>query len=189
MRDRKHDLVLARIARPLVNEQDFDIEILFQDPLLIAADTQSQWARRRSIDPAELVDAGWILTAPDTLVYRSTAEAFHARGLPMPKISIVALSGQLRMALVGRGPFVTAVPSSLLRFNAARFSLKILSVDIQIHGYQVAILTLKNRVLIPDRAFHRPSPLGRQIGNVIPINEEMTGLRGQSRAAYHPQAD
>src|SRR5262249_23335002 len=146
---RKHDLVLARIARPLVDEEDFDIEILFQDPLLIAADTRNKWARRRSIDPAELVDASWILTAPDTMVYRSTAEAFRARRLPMPKISVVALSGHLRMFLVGRGPFVTAVPSSLLRFNAARLSLKILPVDMEIHGYPVAILTLKNRVLSP----------------------------------------
>jgi DNA-binding transcriptional LysR family regulator len=149
LRDRKHDLVLARIARPLVDEDDFDIEILFQDTLLIAADARSKWARRRNIDPAELVEEPWILTAPDTLVYRSTAEAFHARGLPMPKISIVALSGHLRMSLVGRGPFVTAVPNSLLRFNAAKLALKILPVDMQIHGYPVAILTLKNRVLSP----------------------------------------
>jgi DNA-binding transcriptional LysR family regulator len=149
LRERKHDLILARIARPLVDEDDFDIEILFEDPLLIAADGRSKWARRRSIDPAELVDAPWILTAPDTHVYRSTAEAFHARGLPMPKISIVALSGHLRMFLVARGPFVTAVPTSLLRFNAAKLALKVLPVDMQIHGYPVAILTLKNRVLSP----------------------------------------
>jgi DNA-binding transcriptional LysR family regulator len=149
LREREHDLILARIARPLVDEDDLDVEILFQDPLIIAADMRSEWARRRKIDPAELVDASWILTAPETSVYVSVAEAFRERGLAVPKISLMALSGHLRMSLLSRGPFVTALPSSLLRFNAAKFGLKVLPVDLQIHGYPVAILTLKNRVLSP----------------------------------------
>jgi DNA-binding transcriptional LysR family regulator len=57
LREREHDLILARIARPLIDENDLDLEILFQDPLIIAADMRSEWARRRKIDPAELVDA------------------------------------------------------------------------------------------------------------------------------------
>jgi DNA-binding transcriptional LysR family regulator len=149
LREREHDLILARIARPLLEEEDLDIEILFQDPLLIAADMHGKWARRRKIGAAELAGASWILTAPNTLVYSSVAEAFRVRGLAMPKINVVALSGHLRMFLVARGPFVTAVPSSLLRFNAAKLSLKVLPVDLQIPGYPVAILTLKNRVLTP----------------------------------------
>jgi DNA-binding transcriptional LysR family regulator len=149
LREREHDLILARIARPLANEEDFDVEILFQDGLVIAADMHSEWGRRRRIDAAELVGVPWILTAPDTSVYLSVAEAFRERGLAMPKISIVALSGHLRMSLLSRGPFVTALPSSLLRFNATKFGLKILRVDLPIHGYSVAILTLKDRVLSP----------------------------------------
>ena len=149
LRAREHDLILARIARPLVDEEDLDVEILFQDSLIIAADMRSEWARRRKIDAAELVDASWILTAPHTSVYLSVAEAFRDRGLAMPKIGLMALSGHLRMSLLSRGPFMTALPSSLLRFNAARFGLKVLPVDLQIRGYPVAILTLKNRMLSP----------------------------------------
>jgi DNA-binding transcriptional LysR family regulator len=153
LREREHDFIVARIARPLVGEAEINLEILFDDPLLIAADIHSNWARRRKIAAAELVDASWVLTAPDTLVYLSVAEAFRSRGLTMPKINLVALSGHLRMSLVARGPFVTAVPSSLLRFNAAKLGLKILPVDLQIHGYPVAILTLKNRLLSPLAGF------------------------------------
>jgi len=149
LREREHDLILARIVRPLVEEEDFEVEILFQDRLILAADMRGEWARRRRIDPADLVDASWILTAPHTSVYLSVAKAFRERGLAMPKISIMALSGHLRMSLLSRGPFVTALPSSLLRFNAAKFQLKVLPVDLQIHGYAVAILTLKNRALSP----------------------------------------
>jgi DNA-binding transcriptional LysR family regulator len=149
LREREHDLVVARINQPLVDEDDLDVEILFQDPLLIAAHKSSDWARRRKIDPAELVDASWVLTAPDTSVYQSVAEAFQARGFAVPKVEWVALSGLLRMHLLARGPFVTAVPSSLLRFNTSQLALKVLPVDLHIRGYPVAILTLKNRALSP----------------------------------------
>jgi len=146
---RQNDLVIARIARPLLGEEDLNVEILVQDPLLIAADARTEWARRRKIDPAELVDVPWVLSAPGTSVYIGVAEAFRGRGLPMPKVSVEALSGHLRMFLVSRGPFVTAVPASLVQFNAAKLSLKILPVDLQIKGYPIAILTLKDRVLSP----------------------------------------
>jgi DNA-binding transcriptional LysR family regulator len=149
LHSREHDVIIARIARPLVGEDDIDIEILFQDPLLIAAAARSDWARRRRIDPAELVDTPWILTAPGTSVYLSVAEAFRRRGLAAPKAAVAALSGHLRMSLVSRGPFVTAVPSTLLAFNAARLALKVLPVDLHIPGYPVAILTLKNRLVSP----------------------------------------
>jgi DNA-binding transcriptional LysR family regulator len=149
LRDRRHDLVLARIARPLIDEEDLSLEILFQDPLVVVADMHSQWARRRKIDLTELLDASWILTAPHSWVYLSVAEAFQARGLAMPKIGLVAPSALLRINLLATGPFVTALPSSVLRLNAGRHSLKVLPIDLQIRGYPVAILTLKNRVLSP----------------------------------------
>ena len=149
LRERKYDLVLARIAPPLIEEEDLNVEILFQDPLVVAADMHSRWARRRKIDLAELLDAPWILTAPHSWVYLSVAEAFQARGLAMPKISLAAPSALLRVHLLATGPFVTALPSSVLRLNAGRHSLKVLPVDLQIRGYPVAILTLKNRVLSP----------------------------------------
>jgi DNA-binding transcriptional LysR family regulator len=149
LRERDHDFVLARIARPLADEKDLDVEVLFQDPLVIAAHARSEWARRRKIKPAELLDAAWILTAPNARVYASVAEAFQSHGLAMPEISLVALSGLVRMNLLSRGPFVTAVPNSLFRFNTGRYELKILPVDLKIRGYQVAILTVKNRVLNP----------------------------------------
>ena len=49
LRDRRHGLVLARIARPLIDEEDLSLEILFQDPLVVVADMHSQWARRRKM--------------------------------------------------------------------------------------------------------------------------------------------
>jgi DNA-binding transcriptional LysR family regulator len=149
LRERKHDLVVARIVRPLLDEDRLNVEILFQDPLVVVAHMQSHWARRRKIRLAELIEAPWILTAPDAWVYVSVAEAFQARGFAMPKISLAAPSALLRIDLLARGPFVTALPNSVMQLDAGRRSLKALPVDLQIRGYPVAILTLKDRVLSP----------------------------------------
>ena len=67
----------------------------------------------------------------------------------MPKVSLAAPSALLRVSLLATGPFITALPSSVLRLNAGRHALKMLPLDLQIRGYPVAILTLKNRVLSP----------------------------------------
>jgi DNA-binding transcriptional LysR family regulator len=89
------------------------------------------------------------LQAPDSWVYLSVAQAFQARGLVMPKTCVTANSSLLRIDLLGAGPFITAIPGSVLRLNAARRAVKVLPVDLQIRGYPVAILTLKNRILSP----------------------------------------
>jgi DNA-binding transcriptional LysR family regulator len=150
LHERRHDLVIARVARPLVNERDLNVEVLFQDPLVIATGIHSPWARRRKVDLTELTSAPWILTAPQTWVYVSVARAFAARKLPMPVISLAAPSALLRVHLLATGPFVTAVPGSVLHMYAARRSLKRLGIDLSIAGYPLAILTLKNRSLGPS---------------------------------------
>jgi DNA-binding transcriptional LysR family regulator len=149
LHERRHDLVIARVARPLADERDLNVEVLFQDPLVIATGIRSPWARRRKVDLEELAGAQWILTAPHTSVYVSVARAFAARRLPMPPITLAAPSALLRVHLLPTGPFVTAVPGSVLRMDAGRRSLKQLGADLNIAGYPLAILTLKNRSLSP----------------------------------------
>jgi DNA-binding transcriptional LysR family regulator len=50
LRERKLDLVLARLVNPVGTDlfgDDLDIETLFHDQLVVAAGAQSRWARRR----------------------------------------------------------------------------------------------------------------------------------------------
>ena len=47
---------LTRIASPLRDPNELNVEVLFEDPLLVTADAHSEWGRRRKIDIAELVD-------------------------------------------------------------------------------------------------------------------------------------
>ena len=152
LRERKFDLVVALLLMPRVDDgqgDDLNVEVLFDDHLVIAAGMRSRWARRRKIDLAELVNEPWILATPDTGPYRIVSEAFRARGLDMPKISLMTLSVHLRTNMVASGHFITTFPSSVARLHADRFSLKVLPVDLPVQPWPVAIVTLKNRTLSP----------------------------------------
>jgi DNA-binding transcriptional LysR family regulator len=152
LRDRAFDLVLTRRGLPGADREpvdDLNIEILFDDKLVVAAGMQTRWARRRKIDLAELAGERWILTAPGTWNYSVLAEAFRARGLDMPRLSVKTLSVHLRTNLLATGEYVTAFPRSVLHLHADRFSLKALPLDLPARPWPVSILTLKDRTLSP----------------------------------------
>jgi DNA-binding transcriptional LysR family regulator len=153
LRDRTLDFVLQRLRNPIQpNDPFFDdlnVEVLFDDRMVIAAGIRSQWARRRKIELAELINETWILASPDTTNYRVITEAFRERGLGAPRIGLKTLSTHLRANLVASGKFIAPFPNSVLTFYADRFSLKALPVALSNKPWPVAILTLKNRMLNP----------------------------------------
>jgi DNA-binding transcriptional LysR family regulator len=150
LRERKFDLVVALLLAPYDGRgDDLNVEALFDDRLVVVAGMRSRWARRRKIDLAELVNEPWILAQPDTGPHRIVSEAFRARGLGTPKISLMTLSVHLRTNMVASGHFITTFPSSVARLHADRFSLKVLPVDLPVRPWPVAIVTLKNRTLSP----------------------------------------
>lgn len=167
LRDRSLDLVVARM-RPLDElhfADDLNVEVLFDDKLVIVAGTQHPLARRRKIDLAELVDEPWLLTSPDNWNYVMVSEAFRSRGLPAPHVVLKTLSIHLRTNLLGDGRFITALPRSVMRLYAARFSLKVLPIEVPARPWPVAIVTLKNRTLSPvvERFIECTREVGRSI--------------------------
>ena len=148
LRDRKYDLVVARVGSPLSNdpvEDDLNVERLFDDPLVIASGPNSRWARRRAIKIEELANEPSILTHPQAWNYIGVPEAFAARGFEMPKVNLFGSSAHLVNHFVANGPFVTAMPRSVARFC----SLKVLPVKLPARPWPVAIATLKKRTLSP----------------------------------------
>jgi DNA-binding transcriptional LysR family regulator len=144
LRDRKHDLIFARIVRPR-SDEDFDVETLFDDHLVVVAGSRSKWARRRTIALADLLDAAWLLAPPDTWGYDRVAEAFNALGLDMPKAPLFTLSVHLRVHLVESGRFISAFPRSI----ANQYKLKELPLEMPVRPWPVVMVTLKNRTLSP----------------------------------------
>jgi DNA-binding transcriptional LysR family regulator len=148
--DRSLDVVLARVVRPLAEEsEELNIEVLFHDELVIAAGAHSKWADHRKIDLAELVNEPWILTPSNSWNHKILSEAFRARGLAMPRACLTTFSLHLRANLLAMDRFITSFPSSVLRFNAERFLLKALPVDLPVRPWPIALVTLKNRTLNP----------------------------------------
>jgi len=151
LRERNLDLVLARLLPAPASDtlDDLNVDVLFNDRLVIAVGNESPWARRRKIVLADLVDEPWVLTPENTWNSFLLDEAFRAAGLPMPRISIVAFSLHLRIHLLTTGRHVTAFPNSVLRLNEKRFSLKALPVEMPARPWPIAIVTLRNRTLSP----------------------------------------
>jgi DNA-binding transcriptional LysR family regulator len=148
LRARSYDLILGRWRMPFVRdsvEDELNVEVLFDDPLVVAAGPKNRWTSRRKIDLAELVDEPWIMTPPPIWNYTEMAEIFRTRGLPMPRINLMTASVPLRTYLLANGAFVTAVPKSL----ADCYSLKILPIVLPARHWPVVIVTLKNRTLSP----------------------------------------
>lgn len=153
LRDRNLDFIV-QVVRGLPSGddpsfEDLNVEVLFEDELIVAAGLQSTWAHRRKIDLADLVDEPWILTGPPTWNYRIVSEAFRARGLGMPKIVVRTFSAYLRTTLVASGPFIATFPKSVARLYADRLPLKVLPVELPSRPWPLTILTLKNRSLGP----------------------------------------
>ncbi len=144
LRNRECDIIIGRVHAP-IGDEDLNVEILFDDHLVIVAGQHNRLVRRRKIDLAELIDEPWILQAPHTWNYLGLQEAFQARALPMPKASLVTLSTPLIFEFLTNGPYITAYPRSV----ALHRSLKVLPVDLPVRPWPLAIVVLKNRTLSP----------------------------------------
>jgi DNA-binding transcriptional LysR family regulator len=152
LRERTIDMGMFLLVKPhddKLFDDDLNVEVLFQEKMIVVAGKQSPWARRRKVDLAELVDEPWVLTESDTLSYLRVAEAFAERGLGVPKRILQTLSTHLRVNLAASGSHITTIPNSTLRIYGERFSLKALPIDIPAQSWPAVMVTLKNRTLSP----------------------------------------
>jgi DNA-binding transcriptional LysR family regulator len=168
LRQRRFDLVIGRLTTPIMDSglaDDLNIEILFDDQLVVATGMRSRWARRRKIDLSELVNEPWVLARSDSWNHKIVSEAFQTLGLSMPKITLLTFSVHIRTDLLANGHFITALPKSLVE----RYSLKALPTNLPKVPWPVAVVTMKNRTLNPVverfiehvREYTRPLRQGR----------------------------
>jgi DNA-binding transcriptional LysR family regulator len=146
LRERNFDLIIGRVVKPIAD--DTDAEILFYDPIFVVAGSKNRWTHRRKIALAELTNESWALPPLDSVLGSVIAEAFRANGLSVPRADVVTAGIQLYTALTAKG-YLAICPGSLLHFSAKRLGLKALPVDLPIHPWPVALITLKNRTISP----------------------------------------
>src|SRR5689334_8774263 len=149
---RKLDVVLLRLSKPQADDpfgDDLDVEVLFEDEAIVAAGVNSRWARRRKITLADLRDASWVGTSPETLTRTLLDRAHQSADLPPPAMRVITFSVQLRAHLLATGDFLAAMPKSMLKLNPECRGLKQLPVRLPSPSFLVAILTLKGRTITP----------------------------------------
>jgi DNA-binding transcriptional LysR family regulator len=148
LRDRKYDLIMGRLIKPLVEDpfgDDVNVEILFDDRLIVATGKESRLAKRRKIDLADLLGERWIYTSPGASNYWDIAGAFRLRGLPVPKVGLVTSSVPVARHLLVTGEFVTATSE----LAAKTLGLHVLPIDLHLGSWPAVIITLRNRTLSP----------------------------------------
>jgi DNA-binding transcriptional LysR family regulator len=151
LRDRRVDLALGRLFKP-VPDDDIAVEPLCEDGFRVVAGERSPWARKRNLALAELAGEPWIFFPEASLSGSHIEAGFGANDLELPRRRLNSFSIQLRMHLLATGRFLTVLHDSVLRFNARRWSLKTLAVDLRLPPIPIAIFTLKHRTLSPVAA-------------------------------------
>ena len=88
-----------------------------------------------STSMSELIDEPWILDPPDNVIGSFVAGAFRTHGLDAH--------------LLATQRFVTIMQESVLRYNAERWSLKALPIDLGLPRVPLASFCLAHRTLSP----------------------------------------
>lgn len=148
LRERTVDVLLGRLFKPVIDDE-IDVEILCEDEFFVVAGAGTAWARRRKLTLAQLMNEPWILFPSSSLSGKYIEAGFQAHGLELPKRQLTSFSMQLRFHLLADGRFLTVLHHSVLRFNAKRWSLKALPIDLLVRPMPIAIFSLKNRTLSP----------------------------------------
>lgn len=148
LRERDVEFIVGRLP-PLMSEEDLKVDILFDDPLVVATGAKNRWANRRKIHLPELLDEPWVLPPPDEFIGALFTEIFRSCGLDRPRSCVVCRSLHMNDALLASGRYLAIYSASRLQLNAKRLSIKVLPVKLPDQPSRVGIVTLKNRTLSP----------------------------------------
>lgn len=148
LRERNVDVMLGRQFRT-ITEDDINSEVVGQDRFFVVVGSQSVWTRRRKISLADLVGEPWILNPSDNVIGSYFADVFRRNGLRLPPRQVVTFSLDVRMHLLATGRYVTLLSGTTLHYNAKRWSLRRLPVDLRIPAMPITLFTLKGRTIAP----------------------------------------
>jgi DNA-binding transcriptional LysR family regulator len=146
LRQRRCELVMLRPWTP-ISDPDIDSEPLFRERIAVVAGSQSQWARRRKLSLAELIDEPWILSHVEARDGSPVQRVLAASSLPLPPRLILSGSLNLRYSLLATQRYLTVMPLTILRLCAGRGAVKALPVSLPSWEVPTVIATLRGREL------------------------------------------
>jgi DNA-binding transcriptional LysR family regulator len=146
LRERRVDMVFGPIFDP-VREEDLQTETLFEEPIVVAAASENNWARKRNVKLAELMDEPWCLQPPDTFAGAMFAQAFKRSGLDIPREHVMTSSVHLQIGMLATKRYLTMLPGSLMQFTGHRLAIKALPIKLPVAPRPAGVVTVKNRTL------------------------------------------
>jgi DNA-binding transcriptional LysR family regulator len=146
LRDRKIDLLITRATGP---QDDFNSELLFEEPFVFVVGSNSKFARSRRTVLRDIVNCNWVLPPYDSAPGALVAAVFQANGISPPRPLVQTIAIQLTVSLIASGEFVGILPRSVAALNAHRSALKMLPLKLSGPRISAEIVFLKNRTHSP----------------------------------------
>jgi DNA-binding transcriptional LysR family regulator len=146
--ERNVDLLVTRSPGEAADEHG-RFEPLFDDSFVVVAGDLHPLARRRRLTLDALADEAWVLPPAESTIGKVARSAFHARGLPAPRVAVVAVPLETKVALLQTGRFLTIFPSSAIRMPKPRSGLRVLPVDLAVAAVANGVLVPRDRTLGP----------------------------------------
>jgi DNA-binding transcriptional LysR family regulator len=147
LRGRKAELVLGRLNEK--SEPDLVTEPLFDEPLIVAAGTESRWAKRRNLTLADLIGEPWVFASSGSLARSLADEVFRRSGLETPSAKVLTVSLHLYLRLMETGDWLGLIPASTMRFRGSFRRIKTLPIETSCPPSPVGVVTVKGRTLTP----------------------------------------
>ncbi|MFC5417983.1 substrate-binding domain-containing protein [Bosea eneae] len=148
LRGRQCEVSLTRRVSDLC-EPDMEEQPLFHERLLVVAGADNPLARRRKSVLRDLADASWVLAPHEAEAGGPVFEGFRDAGFAMPQVSILSYSLSLRYSLLLKGPYVTCIPASVMRFGPKLGFIKVLPIELPPWQQPTVMMTLKDRSRSP----------------------------------------
>ena len=148
LHQRSVDFLITRRVGAFADER-LGFEFLFDDCYVIAAGAQSPLVHRSKSTLADLTNEPWVLPPPDSPIGAAAREAFRAKGLKFPRVTVVTVPPDVRIRLLATGRFLTILPASALHFPTTESEIRILPVELPAARVPNGIVSLKNRTLSP----------------------------------------
>jgi DNA-binding transcriptional LysR family regulator len=132
-----------------VSDGDIDMEVLYDEPLVVVAGVENPWLRRRKIRLAELVNEPWTWPPPGSTYDSLVVEAFRANGVEPPRAAIYTHAINMRISLAATRPFLAVVTAGVISVPGKYPSIRKMPVDLPTTLRGFYVLTLKKRTLSP----------------------------------------
>lgn len=120
---------------------------LFRDRFVVCCGKAHPLARKRRVQPAELLGYPWITPAREGVPWQRLVDLFVAARCAPPRAMVETNSASVIMSLLQRGPFLTFVPRQIILFDTRRAE----AVEVALEG-----MTLERAIVVLHRKGHSP---------------------------------